>query len=98
MTFFSRKLILFGLMKGYLRKVNKYPISLAENLLASNETSKKWLTGNFNYDKICSSLGFDLTIFLIRVLTWMFFLLFLCLSVCHRHSTSDKIYLEAGFC
>jgi hypothetical protein len=54
-----KKLILFGLIKGYLRKINKYPVSI-QNSQAGIESSKKWLTGIYNYDKICSSLGLSI--------------------------------------
>jgi len=49
-------LILFGLLKGFLRKLHKYPITLQETQ-AKNEEEKKWLTGFLNFDNICSSLG-----------------------------------------
>lgn len=50
MVYFCRKLILFGLIKGYLRKVNKYPVN-------PNELERKWQNGQANLDKICSSNG-----------------------------------------
>jgi len=54
-----RKAILFGLIKGYLSKINKYPVSLQEPQ-SKIESSKKWLTGYHNYDKICSALGMSI--------------------------------------
>lgn len=54
-----KKAILFGLIKGYLKKINKYPISLQEPQ-TKIDNSKKWLTGMHNYDKICSSLGMSI--------------------------------------
>jgi hypothetical protein len=53
-----RKLILFGLIKGYLKKINKYPVCLQDQQSQAGY-SKKWLTGFYNYDKICSSLGYS---------------------------------------
>jgi hypothetical protein len=48
-------------MKGYLRKVNKYPVSIQDIQSGSSaELSRKWHTGIYNYDKICSSLGLSL--------------------------------------
>jgi hypothetical protein len=44
------------LIKGYLKKTNKYPVCFQENQ-SQHIYSKKWLTGFYNYDKICSSLG-----------------------------------------
>jgi len=52
----NRKLILFGLLKGFLKKLHKYPIAL-QDTQAKNDDEKKWLTGVFNFDNICSSLG-----------------------------------------
>lgn len=55
---FNRKLILFGLMKGLLRKLNKYPISLRD-AQSTSDTSKTGLTGFLSYDKLCSLKGFN---------------------------------------
>jgi hypothetical protein len=44
-------------MKNYLRKVNKYPINLVDPNSKQQSAVKLWLTGIFNYDKICSSTG-----------------------------------------
>ncbi len=53
-----RKLILFGLLKGILRKLNKYPMSLTDiNQAATNPSSKKYFNGYHNYDKLCSVFG-----------------------------------------
>jgi hypothetical protein len=54
-----KKLILFGLIRGYLRKINKYPVSIIDTQVGI-ESSRKWLTGIYNYDKICSSLGMSI--------------------------------------
>lgn len=50
-----KKLILFGLLKGFLKKIHKYPITLGSKDKLEDE--KKRYTGIFNMDKICSSLG-----------------------------------------
>lgn len=40
-------------MKGYLRKMNKYPVKLSESDKSSSLTLK--FNGTNNYDKLCSS-------------------------------------------
>jgi hypothetical protein len=66
-------LILYGLIQGYLIKINKYPYKELNTVAASAKTNEstskalvkneknqipmKWLTGIHNYDKICSSLS-----------------------------------------
>lgn len=52
-----RKLILFGLLKGFLKKLNKYPISLQDPNCKIPDENKKSLTGIYNLDKICSTNG-----------------------------------------
>lgn len=43
-------------MRGFLRKLNKYPILYKES---SSIDLKDCLTGMFNFDKICSSKGMN---------------------------------------
>ena len=42
------------MIKSYLKKINKYPVCLPEQKALF---PKRWLTGAFNFDEICSSLG-----------------------------------------
>ena len=42
-------------MKGILRKLHKYPVCITESLDQNDE--KRILSGNDNYDKICSMSG-----------------------------------------
>ena len=53
-------------MKGYLRKINKYPVTLQDPQTKFTD-EKKWLTdGNYNFDKICSSLSIIQNLFSIN--------------------------------
>ena len=54
-------------MKGYLRKINKYPVTL-QNPQTKFTDEKKWLTdGNYNFDKICSSLSNSSCLFFFKL-------------------------------
>lgn len=52
----ERKLIKFGLMKGLIRRLQKYPIFLAPepHSVANQRGLFKWFSGDHSYDEICS--------------------------------------------
>ncbi|KAI0207176.1 GATOR complex protein NPRL2 [Lamellibrachia satsuma] len=54
----ERKLIQYGLMKGFIRRLHKYPIKLP-NEPGSNKLSHlyRWFTGYNSYDEICCQTG-----------------------------------------
>ncbi|XP_023227117.1 GATOR complex protein NPRL2-like isoform X1 [Centruroides sculpturatus] len=58
----ERKLIQFGLMHGLIRRLQKYPVLLSADSMATNKNSLiKHFTGSQSYDEICSKTGKFLT-------------------------------------
>ncbi|XP_046839800.1 GATOR complex protein NPRL2-like [Xenia sp. Carnegie-2017] len=56
----ERCLIQFGLMKGFIRRLHKFPVLLKpdDGMQASqNERLARWLNGSHNYDEICTETG-----------------------------------------
>ncbi|XP_052081815.1 GATOR complex protein NPRL2-like [Mytilus californianus] len=55
----ERKLIQFGLMKGLVRRLQKYPIKFPGDVMTSVKLQQlyPWFNGRHSYDEICSKTG-----------------------------------------
>ncbi|KAH9505029.1 Nitrogen permease regulator-like 2 [Bulinus truncatus] len=54
----ERKLVLFGVMKGLIRRIHKYPAALPGTTVSSRlQPILKLLNGKFNFDQICCETG-----------------------------------------
>lgn len=54
--FISRRLIQFGLMKGLIRRLQKYPVKVARD---ERSHPARLYTGCHSYDEICCKTGTD---------------------------------------
>jgi len=54
-----RRFIIFGLIKGFLRRVHKYPVKTgnANAQELPRQIKRRMLTGQTHYDEICTTLG-----------------------------------------
>lgn len=55
----ERKLIQFGLMKGFIRRLQKYPVKLPGEVTSCGKLQQlyPWFTGRHSYDEICAKTG-----------------------------------------
>lgn len=53
----ERKLIQFGLMKGIIRQLQKYPIHLSSDAAVKDKTLLKYFNGNYSFEEICCKTG-----------------------------------------
>ncbi|CAH1270837.1 GATOR1 complex protein NPRL2-like [Branchiostoma lanceolatum] len=53
----ERRLIQFGLTKGLIRRVKKYPVKLTASDFGSARPWTRWMTGLHSYDEICCKTG-----------------------------------------
>ncbi|XP_055883687.1 GATOR complex protein NPRL2-like isoform X2 [Biomphalaria glabrata] len=54
----ERKLVLFGVMKGLIRRVHKFPIALKPSAVSSKlQPIVRFLDGKHNFDQICALTG-----------------------------------------
>ena len=55
----ERKLIQFGLMKGLIRRLQKYPIKIPGDVTISVKLQQlyPWFNGRHSYDEICTKTG-----------------------------------------
>ncbi|XP_035232255.1 GATOR complex protein NPRL2-like [Stegodyphus dumicola] len=53
----ERKLIQFGLMKGIIRQLQKYPIQLTSDNVTKHRSLAKYFTGNHSFEEICCKTG-----------------------------------------
>ncbi|XP_033115443.1 GATOR complex protein NPRL2-like [Anneissia japonica] len=49
----ERHLIQFGVMKGLLRRLQKYPVKIVNDPAQQTHDIHKYMTGQFNFDEIC---------------------------------------------
>ncbi|XP_064605500.1 GATOR1 complex protein NPRL2-like isoform X1 [Liolophura sinensis] len=52
----EKKLTQYGLMKGYIRRLNKYPVKLLDSDYKGKQLYQ-WCNGCHNYDEICCKTG-----------------------------------------
>ncbi|XP_028398199.1 GATOR complex protein NPRL2-like [Dendronephthya gigantea] len=55
----ERCLIQFGLMKGFIRRLRKFPVLKPESSIQPSQKKRlaRWLNGRHNYDEICTETG-----------------------------------------
>lgn len=53
----ERKLIQFGLMKGIIRQLQKYPIQISTDANVKHRTLLKYFTGKYSFEEICCKTG-----------------------------------------
>ncbi|CAL1534555.1 unnamed protein product, partial [Lymnaea stagnalis] len=54
----ERKLVQFGLIKGLLRRMHRYPVALpGEQITCKTQLLLRWLDGKHSFDQICCETG-----------------------------------------
>ena len=72
LLFPHRKLVQFGLMKGLLRRMQKYPMAVpGEPVTARIQPLLPWLDGRHNFDQISCETGEELSSTNIHFLTFL---------------------------
>lgn len=55
----ERKLVQFGILEGFIRRINKYPVILSEVMSAPSSTMQQYFTGLHSLDEICCATGMN---------------------------------------